>query len=191
VDDSRELVGMTLMLLGKDKNSRDAKDLAAAKAKLDSLRPNIKLFNGDSPKTELLSGEVVAGVVWNGEAALAARENPKIQYVLPEDGCGIWYDNLAVPKGAPHPDAALAFINFTLDGDMSQLISRDFPYSNPNKAGLAAFSTHYPDLFKQYTGSITTNPPEWVFTRCQPTRDVGDALPLWDQTWTEFKSGRN
>jgi len=74
LDDEREIIGMALVVLGYSKNSTDPAQLEAAKQKLLELVPNIKLYDSDSPKTALLSGEVIAGVIWNGEAALAHQE---------------------------------------------------------------------------------------------------------------------
>jgi len=189
VDDQREVIGLALMTLGFDRNTSDPAELEAAKAKLVELKPNIKLFDSDSPKTALLSGDVKAGVVWNGEAALAHRENAAIDYVLPAEGCGLWTDNLAIPKGAPHRDAALAFIDFALRPDMGMLISRDFPYSNPNRAALERMSTEDPGGYATYMGFSATNPPADALAKCRTIEDVGDALPLWDKVWLEVKGG--
>jgi spermidine/putrescine transport system substrate-binding protein len=190
LDDEREIIGMALVLLGYDKNSTDPAQLEAAKQKLLELAPNIKLYDSDSPKTALLSGEVVAGVVWNGEAALAHQENPAMDYVLPEEGCGLWYDNLAIPKNPPHKDAAEAFINWTLRPEMSILITRDFPYSNPNKAALDLLAKENPDAYQAYMDFPATNPPAAAIKKCHLITDVGDAMPLWDKTWTEIKGGQ-
>jgi spermidine/putrescine-binding protein len=189
LDDQREMLGIGLVQLGYDRNSTDATELAAARDRLIDLKPNIRLFDSDSPKTALLGGEVDAGVVYNGEAALVARENPDFAYVLPADGCGVWFDNLAIPKGAPHKDAALAFIDFVLLPASGALITRDFPYSNPNQAALDFLRTSDPALYEAYTKSNATNPPPDAVARCVEVRDVGDALPLWGQMWTAVKGG--
>jgi spermidine/putrescine-binding protein len=190
LDDEREILGMALLVLGYDKNSTDPAQLEAAKQKLIELKPNIKLFDSDSPKTALLSGEVVAGVVWNGEAALAHQENPQITYVLPEEGMGLWYDNLAIPSGAPHKDAATAFLNFVLRPDMSILVTKAFPYSSVNKAALELLKTQDPDTYKQYMEFPATNPPADAIKKGHIIIDVGDATTLWDKAWTEFKGSK-
>jgi spermidine/putrescine-binding protein len=189
-DDQREMLGLALLMLGHSKNSRDPAQLEQAKAKLLALKPNIKLYDSDSPKTQLLAGEVEAGIVWNGEGALANRENPAIQFLLPPDGCGVWYDNLAMPKNPPHKDAALAFMDFVMRPDMSALITRDFPYSNPNLAALDLIAKDKPEDYKRYEASVATNPPSNVVAKCQRVEDVGDALPLWGKMWTEVKGGQ-
>jgi len=190
LDDEREIIGMVLLVLGYDKNSTDPAQLEAAKQKLIELKPNIKLFDSDSPKTALLSGEAVAGVVWNGEAALAHQENDKIIYVLPQEGMGLWYDNLAIPTGAPHKDAATAFIDFVLRPEMSILITKFFPYSSVNKAALELLKTADPATYKQYMEFPATNPPADAVKNGKIVIDVGDATKLWDKVWTEAKGSK-
>jgi spermidine/putrescine-binding protein len=189
LDDEREVLGMVLMTLGYDRNTTDPAQLDEAKAKLTELMPNIRLFDSDSPKTALLAGEVWLGLTWNGEAALAHAENPAIDYVFPEEGCSIWFDNLAIPKGAPHLDAALKFLDFVLDAKQSILITKEFPYSNPNKAALELLKTEDPETYASYMGFAATNPSDADLARTHPVKDVGDATTLWDRIWTEVKGG--
>jgi len=189
LDDTREVLGMVLTVLGFDKNSTDPQQLDEAKQKLLELMPNVKLFDSDSPKTALLSGEVWLGQTWNGEAALAHNENPAIQYIIPEEGCTVWYDNLAIPTGAPHFDAAMQFINFVLDPRESILITMEFPYSNPNQAALVLLQTEDPAAYDAYMNFAATNPPADAMSRLQMIKDVGDATTLWDRIWTEAKGG--
>ncbi|MEJ5240508.1 MAG: spermidine/putrescine ABC transporter substrate-binding protein [Anaerolineales bacterium] len=190
LDDSRVIIGMTLLTLGYDVNTRDPNQLNEAKEKLKELIPNVKLFDSDSPKTALIAGDVDLGVTWTGEAFLAQQEVPEIQYVYPEEGAILWQDNWAMPVGAPHPDAAYAWMNYTMQGNMFWLMLRDFPYINPNKAALEFAKANHPDIYEPYINSPITNPPLEVFQKGHRISDVGEALPLYDQIWTEVKSGQ-
>ena len=187
LDDSREVPGMALQVLGFDKNSVDPTQLDQAKAKLITLKPNILLFNSDDPETALITGEAWAGLVYNGNASLARAEDPNIEYICPTEGCGLWFDNLAVPKGAPHADAAMAFLNFMLEPAESTLITKEFPYSNPNKAALDYLKTTDAAAYDTYMGFAGTNPTQDFLSRAVEVRDVGDATGLYDQLWTDFK----
>lgn len=189
LDDEREVLGMVLMTLGYDRNSTDPAQLEEAKVKLIELMPNVRLFDSDSPKTALLAGEVWLGLTWNGEAALARSENSDIDYIFPEEGCSIWFDNLAIPKDAPHIDAALKFINFVLEPASSLLISLEFPYSNPNLAALDLMKTEEPDAYEAYMNFAATNPSADQLARTYPVKDIGEATALWDRIWTEVKGG--
>ncbi len=187
LDDSREVPGMALQVLGFDKNSTDPAQLDQAKAKLIALKPNILLFNSDDPETALITGEAWAGLVYNGNASLARAEDQNIEYICPTEGCGLWFDNLAIPKDAPHADAAMAFMNFMLEPAESILITKEFPYSNPNKAALDYLKANDAAAYETYMGFAGTNPSQDFLSRAVEVRDVGDATGLYDQLWTDFK----
>lgn len=132
IDDGRELVTAALYVLGYPLNDITPKNLKEARPLLAQWIKMIKLFDSDSPKTALLNGDVDIGYVWGGEAALLWNENKKFVYVLAKEGAHQFVDVLAVPKGARNADAAHAFIDYILRPEISQIISQEFPYTNPN-----------------------------------------------------------
>ena len=187
LDDSRAVIGATLLTLGYDVNTTDPKQLDEAKAKLAELVPNVKLFDSDSPKTALIAGDVDLGMTWTGEAFLAQQEKQSIQYVYPAEGAILWQDNWAMPKDAPHPDLAYAWLNYTMQGNIFWMMLRDFPYTNPNKAALDYAKDNQKDIYDAYINSPITNTPAEAIKNGHRIDDVGDALPLYDQIWTEVK----
>ncbi|NWG33984.1 MAG: spermidine/putrescine ABC transporter substrate-binding protein [Chloroflexi bacterium] len=189
LDDSRVIIGMTLLTLGYDVNTTDPAQLEEAKVKLAELVPNVKLFDSDSPKTALIAGDVDLGITWTGEAFTANQENPAFTYVYPTEGAILWQDNWAIPTGAPHLDAAYAWINYTMQGNMFWLMLRDFPYVNPSLAALEYAKENQPDLYNAYMNSPITNVPQEAIDAGHRIEDVGDATPLYDRIWTEVKGG--
>jgi spermidine/putrescine-binding protein len=200
LDDSRAVIGATLLTLGYDVNTTDAKQLAEAKAKLAELAKGIKLYDSDSPKSALIAGDVDLGITWTGEAFLASQEKPAIKYVYPSEGAILWQDNYAMPKDAPHADAAYAWLNYTMQPDVFFLMLRDFPYTNPSKGALDFAKNSdlkvkdadgneiaVADLYQAYIDSPITNTPPEELKKGHRIEDVGDALPLYDQIWTEIK----
>jgi spermidine/putrescine-binding protein len=187
LDDARSVIGLTLLTLGYDLNSTDPAELAEAKTRLSELVPNIKLFESDNPKAALIGGDVDLGMVWTGEAFLANRENPAIQYIYPDEGAILWQDNWAIPANAPHVDAALAFMNYISQPDVFWLTLRDFPYNNPNAAALDYAQTHHPELYAAYMASNATNMPAEAIDAGHHIQDVGESLPLYDAIWVEVK----
>lgn len=200
IDDSRAIIGLTLLTLGYDLNSTDPAQLAEAKTKLAELMPNIKLFDSDSPKTALIGGDVDLGIVWTGEAFLAQQENPAIQFIYPSEGAIVWQDNYAIPVDAPHLDAAYAWLNYSLQPDIFWLMLRDFPFTNPSTAALEyakgnnmavedlnGEATTLGALHEAYMNSNITNTPKEALNAGHRIQDVGDALPIYDQIWTEVK----
>lgn len=189
LDDQREVLGMVLAVLGYDNNSTDLAQLEEAQAMFNELMPNVRLFDSDSPKTALLAGEVWIGQTWNGEAAIAHMENSAIEYVFPEEGCNMWYDNLAIPADAPHIDAAYLLIDYILRPESGVAITYEFPYSNPNVAALELLATEDPDTYDAYMNFSATNPSAEDMAKLYTIEDVGDATEMWDRIWTEVKGG--
>ncbi len=200
IDDSRAIIGITLLTLGYELNTTDPAQLAEAKAKLAELMPNIKLFDSDSPKTALIAGDADLGIVWTGEAFLAQQENPAIQYIYPSEGAVVWQDTYAIPADAPHLDAAYAWLNYSLQPDVFWLMLRDFPFTNPSTATLDyakgndmavedinGEATTLGALYDTYINSNITNTPAEALNAAHRIEDVGEALPLYDQIWTEVK----
>jgi spermidine/putrescine-binding protein len=202
LDDSRAVIGLTLLTLGYDVNTANPDELNAAKEKLAQLVANVRAFDSDSPKTALIAGEVYIGMTWTGEAFLANQENPSIQYIYPKEGAILWQDNYAMPVGAPHADAAYAWLNYTMQKSMFWMILRDFPYTNPSAAALN-FAKDNPmavkdvngndttlgALYEAYMNSPITNTPQEFIDAGHRIDDVGEALPLYDKIWTEVKGG--
>ncbi|HQY94840.1 spermidine/putrescine ABC transporter substrate-binding protein, partial [Caldilinea sp.] len=110
LDDSRAVIAATLLTLGYDVNTTDPAQLEEAKVKLAELVKGVKLFDSDSPKTALIAGDVDLGITWTGEAAIAQRELPAIEFVYPTEGPILWQDTYAIPADAPHLDAAYAWL---------------------------------------------------------------------------------
>lgn len=189
LDDSRVVIGLTLLTLGYDPNTTDPAQLEEAKVKLAQLIPNIKVFDSDSPKTALIAGDVDLGLTWTGEAFIANQENPAIQFIYPKEGSILWQDNWAMLKDASHADAAYAWMNYLMQGDVFWLTIRDFQYINPNAAALEYAKANQPEVYKAYADSPITNPPAEAIANGHGIKDVGDATTLYDAIWVEVKGG--
>jgi spermidine/putrescine transport system permease protein len=179
LDDQRIIIGTMLAMLGYSQNSTNEKELEEAKQKLLELKPNIKAFDSDSPKTLLVSNEVKAGIVWGAEAALAHRENPAIKTVFPEEGMNLWQDNFVIPKGAPHKGNAEKFINFILRPEISKEISMEYPYGNPNVEAVKLLPDEVRKSFEV---------PDEELEKGEFNVDVGEATQLYDRIWSEVKN---
>ncbi len=187
VDDNRVVIGMALLTLGYDVNTTDEAKLEEAKQKLIELMPNIRAFDSDSPKTPLVAGDVDLGIVWNGEAFLAKQENAAFEYAFPVEGSIIFFDGMGIPANAPHPDISYAWFNYMLQGDLFWLTMVDYPYTIPNQAALDFAKTNHADVYEAYMASPITNTPADIFAQGHTVEDLGNALSLYDQIWTEIK----
>ncbi len=81
----------------------------------------------------------------------------------------------------------MAFLNFVLEPKESVLITKEFPYSNPNAAALEYMKTSDPDVYKSYMEYPATNPSAEFLAHAVEVQDVGNSTGLYDQLWTDFK----
>lgn len=182
VDDVREAAGAALKWKGLSANATDPKLLELARDLLLRQKPLVKTYNSSNYEDVLLSGDVWVALGWNGQFARAMQQDPDIDYVIPKEGGTFALDSLVVPRDAPHPELAHAFIDFTLEAEIAAEICRTTGYSTPNLAGAAL-------LPPEVRANRATFPPPDVLDRLELLRDLGPATALYDRLWTEVKSG--
>ena len=73
----------------------------------------VRRFTGNDYIRDLKSGNLVACMAWSGD--IAAAEDDRIPFVLPEEGLNIWSDNMMVPNKAEHKTNAEALMNYYYD----------------------------------------------------------------------------
>ncbi len=107
-------IGAALKSFGYSFNSIDAKELADAEALLIAAKPHLFAITSDY-QPSMRSGDAWMTICWTGDGKQMNRDMPEIEYVLGKEGGELWSDFYAIPKGAPHLEAAYALINDLLD----------------------------------------------------------------------------
>ena len=184
LDDMREVLGMGLKVLGYSINDTNEKHIREAYEKLRELMPNVKVFNAESPKVFFLEEEVTVGLVWNGEAYKAGKENLDIKYVYPAEGAALWMDNLVIPAGAKNVDNAYLLLDFLLRPEVARVISEEIGYATPNKAAMAL-------LDKDFRDNRMVFPSQDDLKHSEFQIDVGEATYAYERYWELLKVGRN
>lgn len=181
-DDLRDVFGMALRLLGHSANSTDPAQIEAAYRELARLMPAVRVFDSGSPKQPFLNQEVAIGMIWNGEAYMAGKENPDIRYIYPEEGAMVWVDSMVILKNAANTENAHAFIDFLMRPEVAAVISEEIGYASPNAAAV-----------KLMDASVRTDPvvypPEEIIAKGEFQLDVGDAILEYQKYWQKLKSG--
>jgi spermidine/putrescine transport system substrate-binding protein len=107
-------IGAALCALGYSFNSIDAKELGEAEALLIKSKPHLFAITSDY-QPGMRSTDAWMSICWNGDGTQLKNDMPEMDYVIATDGGEIWTDFYAIPKDAPHLDAAYAFINYMQD----------------------------------------------------------------------------
>lgn len=185
LDDERETLGAALMYLGYSINDTDPAHLEEAKNLLIEQSRCVKAYDSQTNDDLIVSGETAIAHIWTGDAILAgdpeAGGREGIVYLIPQEGCTIWQDNLAVPVGAPNKYTAMVFIDYLSHPEIAAQNAMWVGYGSPNAAAKQFID---PEIL----ADEGIYPPEDVAARLQWIEDVGDALELYDRMWTEFKA---
>jgi spermidine/putrescine transport system substrate-binding protein len=182
LNDPRETPGAALYKLGYSVNTTDQEKLDEAKAELEKQKPLLRgYFDSTQNMPSVMNGDLLLGHVFSGDAFLAMSENEDLDYLIPKPGATRWTDNMAIPKGAEHPDNAHKFINYILSADAGATLSNYTYYNTPNAAALPKID----DALKKLPGYTLGSS---VFKRLQVIEDVGEATRRYADLFTAVKS---
>lgn len=129
-----EIIPLTLHYLGLDPQSQKSEDLQAAENALMRIKPYLRKFDSVDYITDLAEGRICLAIGWSGDILQAKTEGAKkgvaVAYGLPREGTRMWFDMMGVLRDAPHPEAAMQFINFVLDPAHMAGITNTVAYAN-------------------------------------------------------------
>lgn len=137
-----EMIPAALNYIGEDPDSRDPEIIAKAEAVLKAVRPYIRKFHSSETINALANGDICLAVMWSGDAGIAASRAEEagkkfdLTYVIPEEGAQMWFDMMAIPKDAPHPQNAHALIDYILEPEQIARITNFVTYANAVPASL-------------------------------------------------------
>lgn len=117
-DDPAGVVGAYFWANEINWNTEDPDELEAARKFLvETIAPHISAFDSYPGTNAIPQGTQALMQAWNGDARLGLMESgdpDRWQWVLPGPETELWMDNWAIAAGAPHPEAAHAFINYSM-----------------------------------------------------------------------------
>jgi len=190
LDDPSEVFSAALAYLGKDPNSRSNEDLAAAAELLKKARPYIRYFHSSQYISDLANGDTCVAHGYSGDVLQArgraeeAGKGVEVGYLIPGEGAVLWTDVMAIPKDAPNPAAANAFIAFILQPEIVAQISNYVMYANPNKAATSLLDAAVRDDPGIY-------PSEAVMAKLFSMKTPDErAMRKINRLWTQIKAGR-
>lgn len=190
LDDPAEVLPAALAFLGKDPNSLDRADLDAASDLLAAIYPFVRYFHSSQYISDLANGDLCVAMGYSGDVFQAqaraeeADRGVTIAYHLPREGAAIWTDVVAIPKDAPNPEAAHAFIAYLLEPPVIAAVSNEVYYANPNLASL-------PLLEEDIREDPAIYPPREVKERLFTQAERSDReLRELNRLWTRIKAQR-
>lgn len=140
LDAPTELLPPAMRFLGLDPTSTEQADFEAAANLIATIRPHIRYFHSSQYISDLANGEICLAIGWSGDILQAASraeeagQGIEINYAIPTEGAHLWFDMLVIPRDAPNPEGAHAFINFLMDPEVAAANTNYVAYPNANLA---------------------------------------------------------
>jgi putrescine transport system substrate-binding protein len=190
LDSADDVLTAALKYLGLDPNSTASADLERAAELVSKVRSSVRKFHSSEYLNALASGEICLVLGWSGDIkqaqkrALEAKAGVQVGYAIPEGGAQMWFDNLAIPKDAPNPVEAHAFINYLLRPDVAAKNSNFLSYANGNLASQRLIDKAVLDDRAVYPDAATLASLYIITARDQR------AQRLLNRLWTRVKTGR-
>ena len=190
LDSPAEMMSVVNNYRGVDPNSEDKGELEKSTELMSIAKENIRYFHSSKYISDLANGDVCVAIGYNGDIlqsqdrAAEAGLGVDIKYVIPKEGTLVWFDLMAIPADAPHPEAALKFIDFILKKDIAAAISNYVFYAVPNTAAESLLD----DEVKNNKGIYPTQAvKEKLYVQTAHTARFDRQLT---RAWTNIKTGR-
>ena len=190
LDSSDDILPAALSYLGLNPDSLKPEDLERAADLVAKVRPSVRKFHSSEYLDSLATGEICLVVGWSGDIkqaqkrAAEAKNGVDIGYSIPDGKAQMWFDNLAIPKDAPHVAEAYAFIDFLLRPEVAAKNSNLVSYANGNLASQKFIA-------KAVLDDPTIYPPPNVMAGLFTihARDAKSQRVI-NRLWTRIKTGR-
>ena len=151
------------------------------------LRPFVRSFDSRGYATAIARGNAYGGLGWNGDGAYVIAHAPKhaADYVVAEEGGELWVDSHVIPKGAPNPAAAHAWIDFVYKPRISAMETLYTYFGSPVRRSLLA-----PILAPTVLRNPDVFPPAATYRRLEPSNLTPKGLAARERIWAEVKAAQ-
>lgn len=180
LDTQGEVMALASVHMGIPQCSTDREQLKALNDMLQNAKQHWASFNSDTAKEVLVSGDVAAGMIWNGFNAKARAEGANTEYAYPEQGYIVWMDNVVLLKDAPNRENALKFMDFLLDPENVAALTNWTQYS-AGVEGVAALLDEELRTLPEANPPADAGPGVFIESCNEETQAV------YDQIWTNLK----
>lgn len=190
LDAPTEVFDAARKYLGLEPGSTDPDDLEQARDLLMEVRPHIKYYHSSQYINDLANGDICVAMGWSGDVfiaadrAAAAEQGIDIDYTIPKEGTVIWFDIMAVPKDAPHPENAHKWLDFNMRPEVAA-----------QNVNYVWYATANADAAPYIDDEIKNDPAIYPPAEVKANLFVDEADPpkfsrLQTRAWTKVKTGQ-
>jgi spermidine/putrescine-binding protein len=183
LDDSIEVFGACLKMLGYSLNASDPGQLRSAQKEAIEQKRLLRAYLNAEVRDQLVAGDVAIAQAWAITAAQAIQAAPeKLAFAFPLEGFARFADTMAVLRESRRQEAAHRFIDYLLRPAVSARIATAMQTATANGAAHALLAPALRDNPVLYPPAETLARGEWFEPQSAASQRLRDRL------WTEIKS---
>ncbi|WP_218003504.1 ABC transporter substrate-binding protein [Nocardia concava] len=112
-----DTMGLMLHSIGKSAAQFTDADYDNALAKLQKAvqSGHVRKFTGNEYVQDLAKGDIAACMAWSGDVIQLTANDPKIKFIMPDEGPVLYSDNAMIPVTSKHAANAMALLDFYYD----------------------------------------------------------------------------
>jgi putrescine transport system substrate-binding protein len=189
LDSPSEILPPALQYIGKPAYSKNASDYQDAGRLLQSIRPYVTLFSSAGYINDMANGSVCVALGWSGDINIAARRaieaknGIKIEALIPKTTATLFFDTMAIPTDAAHPNNAHLFMNYIMRPEIDASLTNKVFYANPNAASLKFVKK---EIAENKTIFLTDEDKKKMVA---PEALNSDTRRVMTRVYTKFKTG--
>ena len=190
LDTPSEILPIALLYLGEQPNSFDPAVIQKGVDLMLKIRPHITQFHSSQVIDALANGDACLAIAWSGDVLQAANraeeagKGVKVGYSIPKQGAPMWFDMMAIPKDAEHPNNAHVFINYMLKAEVMAGIQNYVEYASANAAAKPLVN---PDIVNDHRIYPTPEVQATLFSLAVIPPEVDR---IFNRAWTTIKTGQ-
>lgn len=127
----RDVISLALLYNGVTPADATIEDVEAAQEILLEQAECVRGYYGNEYADDFANGSLAITMAWSGDVFQLQLDNPDLQFVIPDEGGILWTDNMAIPKGAEHPNDALAMMNYLYEPEVAAQVAEWVNYITP------------------------------------------------------------
>jgi putrescine transport system substrate-binding protein len=189
LDAPSEILPPAMQYIGKNPFSKTPADYQEAGRLLQKIRPYVSLFSSSGYINDMANGSICVALGWSGDINIArqraidAKNGNDIQALIPSTSATMFFDVMAIPADAPHPNNAHLWINYIMRPEVHASLTNKVFYANPN---LAATKFVKKEIAENKTVYLSDADKKKMTS---PEAVNSDIRRLMTRIYTQFKTG--
>jgi putrescine transport system substrate-binding protein len=189
MDSGSEVLPTALLYLGKDAYSAAKDDYKEAATMLAKIRPDIRVFSSSGYINDLANGSLCVVMGYSGDINIARRRaiesknGNDIEALIPTTPAMMFFDTMAIPIDAPHPNNALLWMNYIMRPEVHASLTNKVFFATPNLASLKFVQK---DVVENKTIFLSEADKKRMIG---PGKVSSETRRIIARTFTQFKTG--